>query len=52
MNNDKNNELYAKYEELAKSEGNVFFGGRLGKYKYYDMDDTILAAMEDIKEII
>ena len=51
LNNDRNNELYKKYEELAASDGNVIFGGRLGKYKYYDMDDTIAACMEDYKRI-
>ena len=45
VNNDKNNELYLKYKELADSS-NVYFGGRLGGYKYYDMDDTIMAAFK------
>lgn len=45
VNNDKNNNLLNKYNELAKQEKNVLFGGRLGSYKYYDMDDTIEAAM-------
>ena len=45
VNNDKNNELYLKYKKLAE-ESNVYFGGRLGGYKYYDMDDTIMAAFE------
>lgn len=52
MNNDRNNELYAKYKELADKDADVFFGGRLGKYKYYDMDDTIAAAMEDFASIV
>ena len=46
INNEKNNNLYKKYEELAKSESKVVFGGRLGMYKYFDMDDTIKAALE------
>lgn len=46
VNNDKNNELYEKYAELAAKEKNVIFGGRLGDYKYYDMDKVILAALE------
>ncbi len=46
INNEKNNNLYKKYEELAKSENKVVFGGRLGMYKYFDMDDTIKAALE------
>ena len=41
MNDEKNLNLYEKYTELAAKEGNVIFGGRLGMYKYYDMDDTI-----------
>lgn len=50
LNNDKNNELYLKYKELADSS-NVYFGGRLGGYKYYDMDDTIMAAFDLLKKI-
>lgn len=45
MNDEKNLNLYEKYTELATKEGNVIFGGRLGMYKYYDMDDTIEAAL-------
>ena len=36
----------AEYKKLAKKEGNVIFGGRLGEYKYYDMDSVIAAALE------
>lgn len=50
INNDKNNELYKKYEELAKEQKNVIFGGRLGSYKYYDMDKVIAAALETVKK--
>ena len=50
MNNDKNNSLYAKYKALADNEGEVIFGGRLGMYKYFDMDDTIAAALECVKK--
>ena len=46
VNDDKNNELYAKYKQLAKAEENVIFGGRLGEYKYYDMDAVIAAALK------
>ena len=50
MNDEKNNELYQKYSKLASEKStNVFFGGRLGKYKYYDMDDVILEAMKDAR---
>jgi UDP-galactopyranose mutase len=45
VNDEKNNELYAKYAELAKGEENVIFGGRLGAYKYYDMDKVIGVAL-------
>ena len=48
INDDKNNKLRDEYQELAKKEKNVIFGGRLAEYKYYDMDDVIKAAM-DIK---
>ena len=50
MNDDKNNELYAKYKELANEFGNVLFGGRLGQYKYYNMDQVIRAALDMAKE--
>ncbi len=51
VNNDRNNELYAKYRALAEKETNVFFGGRLGQYKYYDMDKVIAAALADISQM-
>jgi UDP-galactopyranose mutase len=47
----KNAELYDKYLELAKKENKVYFFGRLGDYKYYDMDKAILRAIELFKEI-
>jgi UDP-galactopyranose mutase len=43
--------LYQKYRELAKDTG-VYFGGRLGQYRYYDMDDTIEAALALSKTIL
>lgn len=46
VNNDRNNELYLRYRELADREKNVIFGGRLGSYRYYDMDRVISAALE------
>ncbi len=46
VNNDKNNALYQQYYELADKEHKVIFGGRLGGYKYYDMDKVIAAALE------
>ena len=39
--------LYRKYRELADQESDVLFGGRLGEYKYYDMDQVIAKALED-----
>ena len=51
VNDDKNNELFAKYKELADKENNVIFGGRLGHYKYYDMDKVIVAALELVESI-
>lgn len=45
LNNDRNSRLYAKYKILAQNEPNVVFGGRLGMYKYFDMDDTIAEAL-------
>ena len=51
VNNEKNNALYEKYRALADGTG-VHFGGRLGKYKYYDMDDVIIDALGDVKEIL
>lgn len=50
VNDDKNNTLFAKYKELAEKEDKVIFGGRLGNYKYYDMDKVIEAALECVKE--
>lgn len=51
LNDSRNNSLYALYRELAFKEKNVHFGGRLGLYKYYDMDDTIEAALMLINKI-
>lgn len=50
VNNEMNNALYEKYAALAKEEGNVIFGGRLGQYKYYDMDKVLMAALKCVKE--
>ena len=46
INDEKNGALYAQYAELAKKEANVLFGGRLGQYKYYDMDKVIASALD------
>ncbi len=46
VNNEKNNALYKKYEELAAERKDVIFGGRLGLYRYLDMDKVIVLALE------
>ena len=46
VNDEKNGALYAKYRELAQTEDHVVFGGRLGEYKYYDMDAVIASALD------
>ena len=45
VNDEKNSALYGKYKELTEKEEKVIFGGRLGEYKYYDMDQVIAAAL-------
>ena len=45
VNDEKNGALYGQYRELAEKEPKVIFGGRLGEYKYYDMDQVIAAAL-------
>ena len=52
VNDEKNSALYAQYKELASKEPKVVFGGRLGEYKYYDMDQVIAAALEKVREIL
>ena len=49
INNEKNNALYEKYAELASKDKNVIFGGRLGQYKYYDMDKVIASSLKTCK---
>lgn len=51
VNDERNSALYAKYKELADKQDKVIFGGRLGMYRYFDMDDTILAAWKIAEEI-
>jgi UDP-galactopyranose mutase len=50
INNEKNNKLYARYQALAEKEENVIFGGRLGLYRYFDMDKVIEAALEAVSK--
>ena len=49
VNDSRNQELYRKYEALGREEENVIFGGRLGEYKYYDMDKVIARALEIVR---
>ena len=49
VNDERNNKLYEKYRELAEKETNIIFGGRLGEYKYYDMDKVIEKVLKDLK---
>ena len=50
VNDAKNSTLYEQYKALAEAEDNVIFGGRLGEYKYYDMDKTIEVALAAAKK--
>ena len=52
VNDEKNAKLYEAYRQLAEKEENVFFGGRLGEYKYYDMDAVIASALDACDSII
>ncbi len=51
VNDEKNSSLYLKYKALADKESNVVFGGRLGEYKYYDMDKVIRVALDKAEEL-
>lgn len=48
VNDEKNSELYKEYKALADKESNIIFGGRLGEYKYYDMDAVIASALKRV----
>ena len=52
VNDEKNSALYAEYKKLADRIPNVIFGGRLGEYKYYDMDQTVAAALDSVQRTI
>ena len=52
VNDERNGALYLKYKALAEQERNVIFGGRLGEYRYYDMDQVIASALKKAKELI
>ena len=47
---EKNGKMYEEYKRLSENEKKVIFGGRLGEYKYYDMDKVIEAALEMVAE--
>ena len=49
VNDERNSTLYASYKALADKEDKVIFGGRLGEYRYYDMDQVIAAALERVE---
>ncbi|MBS6196204.1 MAG: UDP-galactopyranose mutase [Clostridiales bacterium] len=51
VNDEKNSKLYAEYKRMAEQESHVIFGGRLGEYKYYDMDAVIAAALDLTKTL-
>ena len=51
VNDEKNQRLYGKYKALAEKEEKTVFGGRLGEYKYYDMDQVIAAALEKSRDL-
>lgn len=51
VNDERNGELYKQYKALADKEDKVIFGGRLGEYKYYDMDQVIAVALQSVEQI-
>lgn len=51
VNDAENSALYAQYQQLAAQQENVIFGGRLGQYRYYDMDKVIWAAMDELEKL-
>lgn len=52
VNDDKNSALYQKYKALVDQQNKVIFGGRLGMYRYFDMDDTIMAALKVAEQVL
>lgn len=52
LNDKVNQNLYNEYQKLAAKETNVYFGGRLGEYKYYDMDQVILSALDQVTKLL
>ena len=52
VNDEKNGALYEQYKELADTQNKVIFGGRLGQYRYYDMDKVIKAALRNVDSVL
>lgn len=52
VNDAKNSSRYKKYKSMAERENRVIFGGRLGEYKYYDMDQVIASALDEVKKLL
>ncbi|XXD09014.1 UDP-galactopyranose mutase [Klebsiella sp. R445] len=52
INNETNMDVFKKYRELSKGEGNVIFGGRLAEYKYYDMHQVIASALKTVSDLV
>ena len=52
VNDEENGKLYGKYRELADKEEKIIFGGRLGEYKYYDMDAVVASALSMVKKVL
>ena len=50
MEDSVNRQRYLQYKALADNQRNVFFGGRLGEYRYYDMQDTVKSALSKVEE--
>ena len=50
VNDESNDALFKKYQELAQSRPQILFGGRLGQYRYYDMDKVIAAALDAVEQ--
>ena len=50
VNDEKNEKIASRYRALAEKEEDVIFGGRLGEYRYYDMDKVIMAALKAVEK--
>lgn len=50
INDEKNNSLFQKYQEMAEAKSHIIFGGRLGQYQYYDMDKVIAQALQAVEQ--